>query len=317
MKTLYRSCIVLFYAMVILLSDNANAQTILLYQNDFETPLTSPVENCGPDLDANPVNSLYAGTGQGTGGGGIFQQVNTVETMLIHGPSNQYLDPTGLGGNYCISMLSELQEDRMALILNTQGLPFANITLHLSPIDLAGCGGPFELDTAYLRITVYDSPGATFFFESPGTTLDEALIAGGAPGETPYTFNWLQCLANLEVANATDGYITIVFDLINAGYAAIDNISISSSISALLPEVQQAQNKVNAYPNPFSDQVTINGTAAGGQWMILDTRGLVLHSGLSTTSATVIDTADLAAGIYSIRYQEKNESKIMKLLKVQ
>lgn len=317
MKTFNRSSIVLVYLMIVLLSVDTNAQTILLYQNDFETPLSIPVQNCGPDLDATPVNSLYAGTGQGTGGGGIFQQVNTVETMLIHGPSNQYLDPSGLGGNYCISMLSEFQDDRMALILNTQGLPFANITFHISPIDLAACGGPFGLDTSHIRITVYDSPGATFFFESPGTMLDEVLVDGGAPGETPYTFNWLQCLASLEVANATDGYITIVFDLIATGYGAIDNISISSSISSLTPEYHPALNDIIAYPNPFSAQVTINGTAVGGQWMLLDARGLVLRSGVTTNSATVIDTDNIAAGIYSIRYQEKNEATMMRLLKVQ
>ena len=81
------------------------AQTVLIYQNNFENSLQTPIDNCGPDLDTTQVNTLWAGTGLGTGGGGLFKQVFTVETMLINGPSNTYTDPSGVGGNYCIGFL--------------------------------------------------------------------------------------------------------------------------------------------------------------------------------------------------------------------
>ena len=70
-----------------------SAQTVLLYKNAFENPITTPVANCTADLDATEVNTLWGGTGEGTGGGGAFQQINTVETMLINGPDEQYEDP--------------------------------------------------------------------------------------------------------------------------------------------------------------------------------------------------------------------------------
>lgn len=64
-----------------------NAQTVLIYQNSFVTPLTTPVNaSCQQDFSATPVNTLWQGTGTGTFSG-AFQQSNTVETLLINGPA--------------------------------------------------------------------------------------------------------------------------------------------------------------------------------------------------------------------------------------
>jgi hypothetical protein len=72
-------------------------QNVIIYKNSFETPLIPPVSTCSPDLDNNQVNTLWEGTGLGIGGGGNFQQLNTIETIIIQG--TQYNDPSGLGAN--------------------------------------------------------------------------------------------------------------------------------------------------------------------------------------------------------------------------
>ena len=169
---------------------NVQAQQILLYQNNFESPLMAPVSNCSPDLDATTINTLWGGTGQGVGGGGLFQQQATVETILINGPNNQYTDASGTGGNYCLSMLSAVQNDQLALSFNAQLLPFANITFDLSPINMPSCGGPFVLDTAVMQITVFDSPGGNFDINAPGQQLDQRSVREGLPDPDPFTFNW-------------------------------------------------------------------------------------------------------------------------------
>jgi len=54
---------ILAYAIVVSLKVPvvSQAQSVLLYQNSFETPLVQPAPNCGADLDASFVNTLWEG----------------------------------------------------------------------------------------------------------------------------------------------------------------------------------------------------------------------------------------------------------------
>ena len=316
MKTTF----ILKLTLVILIVTSATkmscAQSVLLYKNTFESPLTPPSPNCGPDLDATLVNTLWGGTGLGTGGGGQFQQINTVETILIHGPNLQYTDASGLGGNYCLSMLSVAQDDKAALTLNSQMLPYANISFIMSPIDLAGCGGPFGLDTAEMRMTVYDSPGGSFSFSSPGIILDEDTITGGAPGITSFTFNWVVCATSLDISGSADGNITIVFDLLRSGYAAIDSIEISSSVSAnAIAEYDELSN-VMVSANPFSEELLIKGTTAKGEIMLFDVTGKEIICQKTFEGETTINTENLLPGFYLLNYIEEKKHKTIKLSKL-
>lgn len=116
---------ILILVLVISGSSKLQAQ-VLLYENHFENPLSAPFSNCGPDLDANTINSLWGGTG--IGGGGNFMQVETIETLLINGPNNQYDDPSGIGGNFSIGFLSVVRDDKLALTLNSQNLSFITLS---------------------------------------------------------------------------------------------------------------------------------------------------------------------------------------------
>ena len=118
---------ILILVLVISGSSKLQAQ-VLLYENHFENPLSAPFSNCGPDLDANTINSLWGGTGTGTGGGDNFMQVETIETLLINGPNNQYDDPSGIGGNFSIGFLLVVRDDKLALTLNYQNLSFITLS---------------------------------------------------------------------------------------------------------------------------------------------------------------------------------------------
>ena len=319
-KTILPSLILVL--LIILLDTKASfPQTILLYKNTFEAPLSTPSPNCGPDLDATLVNSLWGGTGLGTGGGGLFQQEFTVETILINGPGLQYSDPSNLGGNYCLSMLSVTQNDRAALTLNSQMLPYANVSFLLSPIDLASCGGPFGVDTAIMHLSVYDSPGGTFSFSSPGTLLDEDTLIGGAPGATPFTFNWTVCVTSFDISSSVDGNITIVFDLLQSGYAAFDSIEIFSSSSASSISEHDGINSAFVFPNPFTNEIIVGdrnqaSSAKAKEIILYDVMGKEILRQKISKGETKINTEKLLSGFYFLNNRIGNKAKSFKLMKL-
>ncbi len=315
MKKVVLSMILLVIMISLTTTRPVFSQTVLLYQNNFESPLISPSPNCGPDLDVTLINVIWGGTGLGTGGGGEFEQQYTVETILINGPDLQYIDSSGLGGDYCLSMLSVYEDDRAALTLNSQMLPFANISFLMSPIDVAGCGGPFGLDTAVMHISVYDTPGGIFSFSSPGTLLDQDTVSSGGPGLTSFTFNWTVCTTSLDIMNTSDGNITIVFDLIRSGYAAIDSIVISSSVLPSFVQENHVLGSIMAYPNPFSNELSIKGTSANGEIVMYDLTGVEISRQNTFARETVILTETLRQGSYLLMYNDRSKLEYLKLMK--
>jgi hypothetical protein len=201
----------------------AASQTIILYQNNFEAPNVPLQANCAT-LDARGINSLY-GTSQGT-----FEQVNTVEGVLLKSP--QYSDPSGIGGNYAIGMLANVQDDMLALTFDTQGKAYLNVAMDISGLDVPGCGGPFGVAAPQYRLTLVNSPNGVFNFPvSSGTILSQQDVTGIAP-PNQYTTNWSHQVVSLSTTGATDGKVTLVWDLRQSGYAVFDNLIVAASDTA-------------------------------------------------------------------------------------
>jgi hypothetical protein len=222
----HHGLIFVFAIAVFVFSNATSAQTITLYQNDFESPNVPAVLACGYALDTRAINTLYGGQG------GDFEQINTVETVLINEPAafgtpQEYADPEAKGGNYAIGMLSALQNDRLSLTFDGQGLPFVNIGLDISSIDVYGCGGPFGVAAPSYRISLLDSPGGVFNWNN--TVLDEVVITGEAAPDQ-WTFHWTRHVVALDASGSVDGNISIVWDLIQSGYGAFDNLIVTSSV---------------------------------------------------------------------------------------
>lgn len=225
MENLYSLVKKIFYPLIACLSLGvsgfAYSETVQLYQNDFESPNTLPIRSCYA-LDGRSVNTLYGQPGA------LFDQINTVETVLINatGGSPNYSDPLGTGGNFAIGMLGILGNDKLSLTFDSQNLGFINIGMDISSIDVQGCGGPFGIAAPKYVISLLDSPGGVFNFANP--VLDQKEIIGVA-GPDQWTFDWTSHVVALDSSQSTDGNVSIVWDLMQSGYAAFDNLIITAS----------------------------------------------------------------------------------------
>jgi hypothetical protein len=196
-----------------------HAQTVILYQNDFESPNVTLNVDCGNSLDGRGINTLY-GTDEFQ-----FAQQHTVEAVFLNDPAGKYKN-AGDHGDHALGMLSTLQDDKLALAFDSRNYPFINIGLDLSSIDVEGCAGPFGVTAPRLRITLLDRPGGIIDYE--GTQLDSKEIVGVMAPDA-WTFRWKTDVVSLSTAGTREGTVTVVFDLLEGGYAVFDNLSITAS----------------------------------------------------------------------------------------
>jgi hypothetical protein len=206
-------------------ADAGQAQSAVLYRNDFETP-NMPLEiGCGNSLDQRGINALYGTPSV------MFAQVNTVEGLSIHDSALRYSDPSGRAGNYAIGLQTSQEDDLLALTFAATGRRYLNVGLDLSSIEIEGCGGPFGTAAPQLRVSLYDSAAAVFDFNTRGVLLDQKTL-DGVSAPDPWTFAWQYGVLGLDASAGTQGHLTLLFDLVQSGYAAIDNLSIVASEAA-------------------------------------------------------------------------------------
>ncbi|KAA3623922.1 MAG: HYR domain-containing protein, partial [Bacteroidetes bacterium] len=223
---------------------------VTLYDNDFNTPNIAVIDLPGgyEDLSSQSVNDLF---------GPGWQQIYTVETILINGPVNRYTDPTGQGGDYAIGMLTSAQNDKVSLTFDVQGKDYLNVKFDLSAIDLFVNGNQqFGVATPIMRVSLYDSPAGNFNISSPGTLLDQKDLTGTAPGPHPSIFNWITVVAGMDASGSADGNVSIVFDLIQSGYASFDNLIIQASDEPAEEDVCPDDMIVNSDPGNCGAVVT-------------------------------------------------------------
>ena len=285
------------------LASETTAQTVELYENDFETPNVPLVKACGNAIDTREINFLYGGT-QGT-----FQQTFTVEAVLLDDPV--YSDPSGTGGTAAIGMVRDLEADLLALTFDTEGRAFLNVVMDLTSIDVEGCGGPFGVAAPVYRLTLVDSPGGAFSFGS-GTVLDTRDVAG-VEAPDGFTTEWARRGAALDASASTDGTVTLVWDLIQSGYAAFDNLVITADDDPVSGEQASGVPSVLGLspgsPNPFRPATAFTldvprpGVVTVAVFDALGRRVAVLHDGdlPAGTHALDFDAGSLPGGVYVVR----------------
>lgn len=210
------------FMVVVAAVGSAAGQPVTVFSEDFESPSGLNLIN-GLDATQQTVQSLY---------GVPFQQTFTVETLAINGPAGTFSDPSGIGGDYCIGMLSDSQNDLFSITFDSGGRSFVNIFFDLSSIDLPGLGGPFTQDNASVPtvgVSVLDTPGGAFTIGQAGsfTQLGGGTAVGVASPR--FQFDWTSHTISVSTAGSTDGIVTILFDLTAGGYAALDNIAVRSN----------------------------------------------------------------------------------------
>ncbi|KAI2505319.1 hypothetical protein MHU86_9119 [Fragilaria crotonensis] len=205
-------------------SSQPSAEKILLYSNDFESPKQAVVaEGLYCPIDFAGINNIY-GTDENT-----FHQTNTVEAFLVNSTWNSsvsYSDPQGRAGSYAISMLSSAEDDLLGLSFETSGKAFVNVAVDISSIDLPCAGGPFTIAAPIFRVSLLNAPFGTVPLTGPA--LDFVDVTGPV-GPNQWTFLWTRNSISLNATGSSSGRVSVVFDLIQSGYAALDNLIIHAS----------------------------------------------------------------------------------------
>jgi hypothetical protein len=235
----------------------AAAQALILYANDFETPNQPISVSCGNSLDQAGINPNYGRPGFG------FVEQFTVETVVLRDPPGKYGNQSSANGKYAVGMLGDVQDDRLALRLDVQGQQFINVSMDVSSIDVDGCGGPFGFESPVFKVTLLDSPKGVFDWSAK--KLDEKL-ARGEPARDAWTFEWSRATLALDASQASDGNVSVVFDLVSKGYAVFDNLEISASKLAAVADRDLdgvEDNSDNCPSARNSDQANVDQDLAG------------------------------------------------------
>ena len=227
----------LIIAATVLFGTTAQAST-LLYSQNFENPNPGSFVNdfqpsgsvgLGDVNIINPVNLLYGGQPSGF----AFAQRFSVETLLVNGGNawgTGFLDPQGRAGRYTLGMLSDLQDDLLGLAFNVGANRFLNFQLDISSVDLDHWGGPFVPaggQAPRFKISLYDNPSGTAGVF--GSTLLSSVTVEGAVSSLKNTFNWTNQIVALDAFGNTNGNVIVQIDLVQGGYAALDNFRIVAS----------------------------------------------------------------------------------------
>jgi len=220
-----KSILSTLFSLIFLIFSTSHA-SVILYDQNFETLNTPYVDSLAyDDLTQQTVNSLYGNQPVGF----AFTQSFTVETINITGGTSfggaGYSDTTGTGGNYALGMLSHVENDKLGLTFNVGTFDFLNLGLDISSIGVTGFNGP--------SITATSTSVPNFRFELRnggglnGSLLDFEDVIGVA--SDPNVFDWTNVLIALDTTGNTSGDVTLVIDLLQGDYAAMDNFRIVAS----------------------------------------------------------------------------------------
>jgi len=219
--------------LAVAISSNAFAASVTLYAQDFESP--NGYRNDGGDVNIfRTVNDNYGGQPVGFG----FAQAFTVETLNVSGSDRGtgtaafgtgWSDPAGMGGDFAIGMLSNVQNDLLGLSFDVGTFPFFNVAVDVSSIDLSTFNGPFVPVgglAPIFRFSLFDNPGGGLSVGA-GTLLDSFDVTGTASPRT--VFDWTSDTFGLSTAGNTNGNVVLQIDLLQGGYAAFDNLVLTAS----------------------------------------------------------------------------------------
>lgn len=214
-------------------SSLSQAAFITLYDQDFESPNGFAVGSGYFDVSQQMVNDLYGGQPAGF----TFAQANTVETILLTGEDafgTGYQDVAGIGGDYALGMLSDVQDDKLGLSFDIGSFDFFNFSLDISSLGLDGNSannGPFASDDVApsFTFTLFDNPGGGLT-TGTGTALGTANLTGVASDVA--VLDWSNGAFSFDASGSTDGNVVLQVDLSSGGYAVFDNFKITASDEA-------------------------------------------------------------------------------------
>lgn len=88
----------------------------------------------------------------------------------------------------------------------------------------------------------------------------------------------------------------------------------NNSLSAVRAVVVQPQHSIQLTPNPATTQLQVNGIGAVVAFHIINTKGVVLRTGLLRAGSNYVDVTQLPPGMYYLRIMSGTEQKIVSFL---
>ncbi|HLU87547.1 MAG TPA: T9SS type A sorting domain-containing protein, partial [Taishania sp.] len=155
----------------------------------------------------------------------------------------------------------------------------------------------------------------------PNTNVNVNGATLSAVNAVGYTYQWINCEDNSEIANATTrtftatengSYAVVIENALGCSDTSdcivIDNVSVASV---------ELMNAVAAYPNPVNDQLTIkNYGDSQVDFVITDINGKVVVERSSLNSETVINTVNWSKGVYFVNMTGVNNASVtLKVIK--
>lgn len=125
---------------------------------------------------------------------------------------------------------------------------------------------------------------------------------------------------NLSLQSDIEGGIYVAGQSLFAQHTCGDELhqqyDFSSCNLSLINSVAEADaDELQAYPNPFSDELRITNTSRSLSYRLLDATGRVVNSGIITDSQENLSTIALPSGIYLLEVLTDKSRDVIRLLK--
>lgn len=89
----------------------------------------------------------------------------------------------------------------------------------------------------------------------------------------------------------------------------VDDLAFITNSTSSVQAIQVAE-RLNIYPNPASETITLQAKTSGLHYTIEDMQGRILQVGLTSEAHTLISIADLNNGLYILRMQDGEVNKL-------
>ena len=183
--------------------------------------------------------------------------------------------------------------------------------------------------------TSYSITGTSTFGCVSSNTVISSVIVNPLPNVFASTSNTLLCIGQTATISATgansftwstteNGSNIIVSPTVTTTYSVIgtdaNGCSNSSTITqsvSLCTGIEQLENEsiVSAFPNPFTDVLTIKHSFDNSDIIIVDVLGKIVFEKQLKTTETSIDLDHLTKGVYQLILKGNNNSRTLKIIK--
>jgi aminopeptidase N len=163
--------------------------------------------------------------------------------------------------------------------------------------------------TLYIKLDQTQSHASVSFFDMPvpirfqGPGLDTILVFD-------HTFS-----GQLFTRTLTQNVTTVTFDpdlwILSANNTVIHDITIN------VDDLDISIQSLDACPNPFTNTISLKGTHPGAEIILFDITGNQILSVKAADNETIIDTKNLAKGLYLLTYKQNNSSRNIKIIKAE